>query len=139
MRHPINIPNIKPQPAINSQQQRHCNKKRNVFFFFFNHVNGVFILNFIVNFKYSGVFTVNFEHISHLARRGKCQNMCFILEKRKKSLTDCKVKCFVFFLPNISKPHPPSPEYRPIKFILCPYIRPGRINEILRYLFSSII
>ena len=29
--------------------------------------------NFIVNFTYSGVFIVNFEHISNLGRREKCQ------------------------------------------------------------------
>ena len=27
----------------------------------------------------------------------------------------------------------PSPEHKPIKFLYCPYIRPGRINGILRY------
>ena len=31
--------------------------------------------DFIVNFTYSGVFIVSFEHIFHLARREKCQNM----------------------------------------------------------------
>ena len=38
----------------------------------------------------------------------------------------------MFFLPNISST--PPPEYRPIKFVLCPYIRPGLINGILRYI-----
>ena len=28
----------------------------------------------------------------------------------------------------------PFPEFRPIKFVLFPYIRPGRINGNLRYL-----
>ena len=28
----------------------------------------------------------------------------------------------------------PPPEYRSIKFVLCSFIRPGRINEILRCL-----
>ena len=29
----------------------------------------------------------------------------------------------------------PPPEYRPIKFPLCPYVRPGPMNVILRYNF----
>ena len=36
-----------------------------------NDVNGAFIFNFNVNFTYPGVFIVNFEDISHLARRKK--------------------------------------------------------------------
>ena len=58
--------------------------------------HGVFIVNFIVNFTCSGVFIVNFEHISRLAQCEECRNTCFILEKeeRKVSLTDCKLKCF---------------------------------------------
>ena len=44
----------------------------------------------------------------------------------------------VFFLPNLIPPYislpPPLPrEYRLIKFVLCRYVRPGRINGILRY------
>ena len=37
-----------------------------------NDVKDVFIFNFIVNFMYSGVFIVNFQHILHLPRREKC-------------------------------------------------------------------
>ena len=110
---------------------------------FFNHVNGVFIFNFIVNFKYSGVFTVNFEHISHLARREKCQNNVPYTGKKKEKFNRLQSEVFCVFLPEYElppiPPSPPPPEYRPIKFILCPYIRPGHINEILRYLCSSII
>ena len=63
--------------------------------------------NFIINFTYSDVFNVKFEHISNLERRKKCRNMLFILEKeRKVRSTDCKLKCF--FLPNISLPHTPQ-------------------------------
>ena len=50
--------------------------------------------------------------------------------KKKKhviSLTDCKLKS-VF--PLQYKP----PEYRPINFVVCPYIPPGRINGILWYI-----
>ena len=79
----------------------------------------------------SGVFIVNSEHISHLARREKCQNTCFILEKRKKSkFNRLQIEVILLFLPNISPL--PNPEYRPIKFVLCLYIRPGCINGILR-------
>ena len=98
----------------------------------------------MINITYSGVFTVNFEYISHLARREKRRKMCFILEKRKKSNFNI-LQIEVFFLPNIIlpplsiyKPHPTPPphtlEYIPIKFVLCPYLHPGRINEILLYL-----
>ena len=58
----------------------------------------VFIFNFIVNFTYSGVFIVNFEHISHLARREKCRNTCFVMEKRKKSEFN-RFQMEVFFPP----------------------------------------
>ena len=50
-----------------------------------NDANDVFIFNFIINFTYFGVFIVNFEHISHMARCEKCRNSCFILEKEKVS------------------------------------------------------
>ena len=117
-----------------SQQQKHYNKKWNVFKVnnkeAKNDVNGLFIFNFIVNFTYSGVFIVNFQHISHLARREKYQNPCFIL---KKKIMFNKLQFEVFFLPNIS---PRLPECRPIKYVLCPYIRPGCINGILRYSFT---
>ena len=69
--------------------------------------------NFWASFTYSGVFIVNFEHISHLVRHEKCRNTCFILEKRKKSKFN-RLQIEVFNVPNIS-----SPEYRPIKFVLC--------------------
>ena len=41
-------------------------------------------LNLSLTLAYSGVFMVSFEHISHLARREKCRNTCFILEKKKE-------------------------------------------------------
>ena len=43
-----------------------------------------------------------------LARREKCRNRCFILQKKKKrkvSLTDCKLKCFS------SQMEAPPPQY----------------------------
>ena len=74
-------------------------------------VKGFFIFNFIVNSTYSGVFNVNFEHISHLTRREKCQNTCLYWKKESKvSLADFKLKCFSF---------------------VHIYIHPGRINGIL--------
>ena len=59
------------------------------------------------------------------------------LEKRKKSRKFNRLQTEVFFLLNISPlpPHPPSPIYRPIKFVLCPYICPGHFNKILRYFY----
>ena len=60
------------------------------------------ILNFIGNFTYSGVFIVNFEHISHLARREKCRGACFILEKGRKIKFN-RLQVEVFFLPNIGR------------------------------------
>ena len=60
-------------------------------------------------------------------------------EKRKKSNNFNRFLIEMFFLPNIStsvyKPAPPLPLYtgRPIIFVLCPYVTPGRINRILRY------
>ena len=94
----------------------------------------------MVILTYSGVFIVNFEHISHLPRREKCQNTCFILEKRKK-IKFSRLQIEVLFLPNISPPvykhgaYIQGDLYRPVKFALCPYIRPGRITGILRYLY----
>ena len=58
--------------------------------------------------------------------------------KKKEKFNRLQSEVFCVFPPEYKQP-PSPPEYRPIKFILCPYIRPGRINEILRYLFSSII
>ena len=59
-----------------------------------------------------------------------------IWKTRKKSKDFNRFQIEVFFLPNIRppvyKPSPSPPEYRPIKFVLCPYMHPGRINEILR-------
>ena len=96
--------------------------------------HSVFIVNFIVNFTYSGVFIINFEHVSHLARREICRNMSFILEKIKKSnkfnhgiiIVRFIVPWFnrlqieLFFLPNISPPPytipPPSP---PVNSFYC--------------------
>ena len=94
----------------------------------------------MVILTYSGVFIVNFEHISHLPRREKCQNTCFILEKRKK-IKFSRLQIEVLFLPNISPPvykhgaYIQEDLYRPVKFSLCPYIRPKRITGILRYLY----
>ena len=53
-------------------------------------MNNVFIFNFIVNFTYYGLFIVNFQHMSYLARREKCRNMCFN-----------KLQIQVFFLSNM--------------------------------------
>ena len=47
--------------------------------------HSVFIDDFFFKVTYSGVFNVNFEHISHLQQHEICQNMNIILEKRKKS------------------------------------------------------
>ena len=60
--------------------------------------------NFIVSFTYSGVFFLNFEHISHLARREKFRNTCFIVQKVKKSKLN-RLQIEVLFLPNISPPY----------------------------------
>ena len=84
---------------------------------FFNHVNGVFIFNFIVNFKYSGVFTVNFEHISHLARREKCQNNVPYTGKKKEKFNRLQSEVFCVFLPEYELPpiplSPPPPNIGP--------------------------
>ena len=45
-------------------------------------------------------------------------------KKRKKSKFN-RFQIEVFFLPST----PPPREYSPIKFVLCPYIRLGRINR----------
>ena len=67
------------------------------------------------------------------------------LEKRRKSNKFNRLQIEVLLLSNISQilctPQiraPPRPEYRPTKFVLCPYIRPGCINGILRYLKLTI-
>ena len=73
--------------------------------------------NFIVKFMYSGVFIVNFEHISHLAEHEKCRNMCFILKKIKVSLKYCNFKCFS------PAPHPHSHGY--ISLFICRGILAG--------------
>ena len=70
--------------------------------------------NFIINFTYSDVFNVKFEHISNLERRKKCRNMLFILEKERKVRS---TEIEVFF----------PPKYNP------PAYSSGRINGILRY------
>ena len=56
---------------------------------------------------YSGVFVVNFEHISHFEGREKCSNLCFVLEKSKKSKFN-RLQIEVFFLSNISPPSSPN-------------------------------
>ena len=41
--------------------------------------------NFWTSFTYSGVFIVNFEHISHLVRHEKCRNnVLYTGEKKEK-------------------------------------------------------
>ena len=57
--------------------------------------------DFFFKVTYSGVFNVNFEHISHLQKHEICQNMNVILEKRKKSNKLNRFKIEVCFLPNI--------------------------------------
>ena len=74
-------------------------------------------LSFIVNITYSGVFIVNSEHISHLERREKCRNTCFILEKRKKSKFN-RLQIEVFFLPIIT----------PLPYISPPNIGPSNLS-----------
>ena len=60
------------------------------------------------------------------------------LEKKKKNSQFNKFQMKVFFHPNISLPYIASPpKYRPTKFALCPYIRPGRISWTLRQLRST--
>ena len=56
------------------------------------------------------------------------------LEKRKKSNKFNRLQIEVF-PPEYKTSHiqAPPPEYGPIKFVLCPYICPGRINGLLRY------
>ena len=58
--------------------------------------------------------------------------LLLITKSGKKSNEFNRLQIEVFSLANISPP--PPPEYRPIKFVLCPYKRPGRINEILRHI-----
>ena len=96
-------------------------------------------LTLSLTFRYSSVFIVNLQHISHLVRCKKCQNTCFILEKREKSKFN-RLQFEVFFLPSISLPEykPPHPNIDPsnLSFVhLSVYIRPGRINRILRYTY----
>ena len=103
-----------------------------------NDVNGAFIFNFNVNFTYPGVFIVNFEDISHLARRKKWRNTYFILVKRKKSKFN-RSQIEVFFLPNINPPYISLPEWRPIRFVVYPYIHTGRINGNFMAVFFSFL
>ena len=77
-----------------------------------NNKDGVFIFNFIVNFRYSPAFIVNFEQISHLTQHEKCQNTYFILEKRMKIKFN-RFQIEWLFLPNISAPFPPPPVQHP--------------------------
>ena len=81
--------------------------------------HGVFIVNFVVNFTYSAAFIVNFEHISHLARREICRNTSFIMEKGKKSNKFNRLQIEVFFLSNISLP-PPNIGPSNLSFVLYP-------------------
>ena len=68
--------------------------------------SSVFVVDFIVNFTYSVVVIVNFEHVSHLVQREICRNTSFILEKRKKSNNFNRLQIEVFLHPNISPPSP---------------------------------
>ena len=72
---------------------------------------------------YSGVFIVNFEHISYLARPKHTEIRALYWKKRKKSKFN-RFQIEVFFLPSINpfQHHPPPhlsyispPKYRPIK------------------------
>ena len=56
--------------------------------------------------------------------------------KKGKKRKFNRLQIEVPFLPSISLP-PPPPEYRLIKFFLCPYIRPGRIDRILQDLTQN--
>ena len=75
-----------------------CNKKWNVLKVNSKEARTTSMVSLFLtsSLTYSGVFIVNFEHISHLARGEKWQNTCFILEKRKESLAGCKLKCFSY-------------------------------------------
>ena len=74
-----------------------------------NNVNGVFIVNFIVNFTYSGalLLTLNIFHILHDVKHAKIRALYW--KKRKKSNKFNKLRVKVFFLTNI----PPPPVYKP--------------------------
>ena len=65
------------------------------------------------------LLTLNIFHILHDVRYAK------ILKQKKESNTFDRLPTEMFFLPNIN--------YNPLKFVLCPYIRTGRINGVLRY------
>ena len=54
-----------------------------------------FIVNFIANFTYSGVFIVNFEHISHPALREICRNASYIINVISGKILCAKSKLFV--------------------------------------------
>ena len=64
-------------------------------------------------------------NIFHMLLNVKNAEICALYWKkeRKKSKFD-RLHVEVFFLLNISPPIP-SPEYKPVKFVLCPYISPG--------------
>ena len=61
------------------------------------------------------------------------------LEKWKKSKQFNKLQIEVFFHSYINPSYisPPIPQYRSIKFVLCPYLCPGCINTILWYVLFS--
>ena len=73
----------------------------------------------------SSLLILNIFHTLHDVKNAKIRALYC---KKKSKL--CRFQIEVFPLP----PYPtPSSEYRPIKFALCPYIRLGHINGILRY------
>ena len=71
------------------------------------------------------LLTLNIFHILLDMKYAKKRTFYWKKEIIVITLTNCKLKCFSF---QISPPPPP-----PAIFVLCPYIGPGRINEILRY------
>ena len=56
----------------------------------------VSIVNFIVNFTYSGVFIVKFEHLNifHILHDMKYAEIRVYTRKKVIGLIDCKLKCF---------------------------------------------
>ena len=84
------------------------------------------------------LLTLNIFHILHDVKNAEIRALYWNKE-RKLRLTDYKLKCFSSRIKPPHRPPPhrlykPSHKYRPIKFVFCPYILPGRINGILRYL-----
>ena len=81
------------------------------------------------------LLTLNIFHILHHVKNA--EKRALYSKKGKKSKFN-RLQFEVFFLSNISPPFPATPKYRPIKFVLCPYIRPGDINGILWYIYICI-